>query len=136
MAVAVAGKSDSISENVARDKRAIANWSQTYGITDELTPTPTAAAKRSPPPETSGWMRERYAGGANTKRQRGDHCNEHGNAQAINSAHCAAAARDARLGVIGPLPLLGHAGARFDSLRAGGPASRERASRFPGLGAS
>ena len=40
----MAGSNASISANVDRFSRAIANWSATYGITDEHTPTPTAAA--------------------------------------------------------------------------------------------
>jgi hypothetical protein len=41
--VAVAGSSDTISEYVARVSRAIASWSHTYGMTEEVTPTPIPA---------------------------------------------------------------------------------------------
>src|SRR5215207_7418995 len=44
MAVAVAGSSDTSSAYVARSRRAIASWSQRYGITDDATPTPIPAA--------------------------------------------------------------------------------------------
>lgn len=42
--VAVAGSSETMSAYVARRIRAIASWSQTYGITDEVMPTPMPAA--------------------------------------------------------------------------------------------
>src|SRR5215207_7494235 len=42
--VAVAGSSETSRAYVARGSRAIASWSQTYGITDDATPTPTPAA--------------------------------------------------------------------------------------------
>ena len=41
--VAVAGSKASMSAKLARGSRDIASWSQTYGITDEQTPTPTPA---------------------------------------------------------------------------------------------
>jgi hypothetical protein len=44
ISVAVAGRSDTSSAYVARDRRAIASWSHTYGMTDEQTPTPMPAA--------------------------------------------------------------------------------------------
>src|SRR6266536_1329610 len=42
--VAVAGRSATNSAYVARGKRAIASWSNTYGMTDDETPTPIPAA--------------------------------------------------------------------------------------------
>jgi hypothetical protein len=45
--VAVAGSSANISENVARGRRAIANWLDTYGITEEQMPTPIPASSSS-----------------------------------------------------------------------------------------
>ena len=44
IAVAVAGSSETSSAYVARSSRAIASWSQTYGITEDAIPTPTPAA--------------------------------------------------------------------------------------------
>ena len=44
---AMAGRMASRRANVARGNRAMASWSDTYGITDELTPTPMAAASSS-----------------------------------------------------------------------------------------
>jgi hypothetical protein len=44
MTVAVAGSSEIINAYVARGRRAIANWSQTYGITEDEMPTPIPAA--------------------------------------------------------------------------------------------
>ena len=42
--VAVAGSKETMSEYVARLSRAIASWSKTYGMTDDVTPTATPAA--------------------------------------------------------------------------------------------
>jgi len=53
MIVAVAGSRDSSSANVARDSRASASWSHTYGITDEQIPTPAAAASSSGCPKAT-----------------------------------------------------------------------------------
>jgi hypothetical protein len=44
MTVAVAGSKDSSSANVARDSRANASWSHTYGITEDEIPTPMPAS--------------------------------------------------------------------------------------------
>src|SRR4029450_11451060 len=49
--VAVAGRSETISEYVARLRRAMASWSNTHGITEEATANQTPAARR---PRTRG----------------------------------------------------------------------------------
>lgn len=41
--MAVAGSSETISEYVARGSRAIASWSHTYGMTEDVIPTPMPA---------------------------------------------------------------------------------------------
>ena len=53
MTVAVAGSKDSSSANVARDSRANASWSHTYGITEEQIPTPAPAASSSGRPKAA-----------------------------------------------------------------------------------
>ena len=47
MTVAAAGSSASIKAKVALGSRAMASWSETYGMTDEQMPTPTAQTSQS-----------------------------------------------------------------------------------------
>ena len=78
--VAVAGSSETSSAYVARGSRAIASWSQTYGITEEATPTPMPGrdappGRRAPAPRprTRAASRPR-APRASTRRARRARC--------------------------------------------------------------
>ena len=53
MSVAVAGRSESNNEKLARGSRDIAIWSHTYGITDEQNPTVMPASMSFGAPTTS-----------------------------------------------------------------------------------
>ncbi len=78
--VAVAGSSETSSAYVARRIRAIASWSNTYGMTDDEIPTPMPAASRT-------GSAKRRRGVPDADRYHRDQGDDHGRGEPVDPAH-------------------------------------------------